>query len=173
MNGLESLRIDLKSLQEGLRVFENDLDSAFFEALGGQEVNGGRLHVSLSIRKASGFFDLTSRIEGSVVVACDLCLEEMVLPIETENHIIVKYGSEDTMEDDVVTVAEGEGILDMSWLVYEFITLAIPIRHVHAPGKCNPVMAKVLEELSSDRSSDEESGGAMDSRWNELLKLKD
>ncbi|MDD7319133.1 MAG: DUF177 domain-containing protein [Prevotella sp.] len=173
MNGLESLRIDLKSLQEGVNVFETDLDGAFFEALGGQEVSGGRLHVSLSIRKASGFFDLTSRISGFVSVACDLCLDEMEMPVDTENHIVVKYGSEEAAEDDVVTVAEDEGILDMSWLVYEFVTLAIPIRHVHAPGKCNPVMAQVLEELSSDRSSDEESGGAIDSRWSELLKLKD
>ena len=77
------------------------------------------------------------------------------------------------MDDDVVTVDENEGILDASWLVYEFIVLAIPIRHVHAPGKCDPAMTKVLEELSSDRSSGEESGGAVDSRWSELLKLKD
>ncbi|RRD02294.1 YceD family protein [Prevotella sp. OH937_COT-195] len=173
MNVLETLRIDLKRVHEGVNVFESDLDDAFFEAVDSREVNGGRLHVSLSVRKMSGFFDLVSKVYGVVDVACDLCLERMELPIKAENHLVVKYGSEETMEDDVVTVEEKEGILDMSWLVYEFITLAMPIRHVHAPGKCNPVMANVLEELSSDRSSDGESGVEIDSRWSELLKLKD
>ena len=173
MNVLEPLRIDLKGLHEGGNVFEADLDDAFFEAVGSREVSGGRLHVSLSVRQTSGFFDLTSHVAGVVRVACGLCLEDMDLPIEADNHVTVRLGSRETMDDDVVTVDENEGILDASWLVYEFIVLAIPIRHVHAPGKCDPAMTKVLEELSSDRSSGEESGGAVDSRWSELLKLKD
>jgi uncharacterized metal-binding protein YceD (DUF177 family) len=60
----------------------------------------------------------------------------------------------------------------MSWLIYEFIVLAIPIKHVHAPGKCNPAMSQVLEELSADRSSDEVSNQPIDPRWSALEKLK-
>jgi uncharacterized metal-binding protein YceD (DUF177 family) len=173
MSGLESLRIDLKGLKEDVNVFESDLDDTFFEALDSQEVRGGRLHVSLSIRKASGFYDLTSHVAGTVRVACDLCLDDMDEAIDTENRLVVKLGSEDSIDDDVVTVDENEGILDMSWLVYEFVTLSLPIKHVHAPGKCNPAMTEVLERLSSDRSRDEGSSSEIDSRWSELLKLKD
>lgn len=173
MSGLESLRIDLKGLHEGVNVFESDLDDEFFEALDSQEVHGGQLHVSLSIRKASGFYDLTSHVSGVVSVACDLCLDDMEQAVESDNRLVVKLGSEDSIEDDVVTVDENEGILDMSWLVYEFIMLSIPIKHVHAPGKCNPAMTEMLDRLSSDRSSDEGSSGTIDSRWSELLKLKD
>lgn len=173
MSGLESLRIDLKGLHEGVNVFESDLDDEFFEALDSQEVHGGQLHVSLSIRKTSGFYDLTSHISGIVSVACDLCLDDMEQAVESDNRLVVKLGSEDSIEDDVVTVDENEGILDMSWLVYEFIMLSIPIKHVHAPGKCNPAMTEMLDRLSSDRSSDEGSSGTIDSRWSELLKLKD
>lgn len=173
MSGLESLRIDLKGLHEGVNVFESDLDDEFFEALDSQEVHGGQLHVSLSIRKTSGFYDLTSHISGIVSVACDLCLDDMEQAVESDNRLVVKLGSEDSIEDDVVAVDENEGILDMSWLVYEFIMLSIPIKHVHAPGKCNPAMTEMLDRLSSDRSSDEGSSGAIDSRWSELLKLKD
>lgn len=173
MSGLESLRIDLTGLREGVNVFECDLDDEFFEALDSQEVHGGQLHVSLSIRKASGFYDLTSHVSGVVSVACDLCLDDMEQAVESDNRLVVKLGSEDSIEDDVVTVDENEGILDMSWLVYEFIMLSIPIKHVHAPGKCNPAMTEMLDRLSSDRSSDEGSSGTIDSRWSELLKLKD
>ena len=86
--------------------------------------------------------------------------------------MVVKLGTVNSEEDDVIVVDEDEGILDTSWLIYESIVLAIPIKHVHAPGKCNPVMSKALEELSADRSSDEESDQPVDPRWSALLKLK-
>ncbi|HEY9551581.1 MAG TPA: DUF177 domain-containing protein, partial [Prevotella sp.] len=48
-----------------------------------------------------------------------------------------------------------------------------PIRHVHAPGKCNPAMMKLLQEHSAARSSEvEEEKTAIDPRWGELMKLK-
>jgi uncharacterized metal-binding protein YceD (DUF177 family) len=99
----------------------------------------------------------------------------MEQPVETDNRLIVKLGSEASEEDDMIVVDENEGILDMSWIIYEFIVLAIPIRHVHAPGKCNPAMTQALEELSADRSSDEESNQSSDPRWDKLktLNIKD
>jgi uncharacterized metal-binding protein YceD (DUF177 family) len=96
----------------------------------------------------------------------------MEQPVESDNRLIVKLGSEASEEDDMIVVDENEGILDMSWIIYEFIVLAIPIRHVHAPGKCNPAMTQALEELSADRSSDEESSQAIDPRWEKLKNLK-
>ena len=96
----------------------------------------------------------------------------MEQPIETDNRLVVKLGSTNSEEDDTVMVDENEGILDTSWYIYEFIALAIPIQHVHAPGKCNPAMTKALEELSADRSGDEESSQAVDPRWEKLKDLK-
>ena len=97
----------------------------------------------------------------------------MEQPIETDNRLVVKLGSTNSEDDDTVIVDENEGILDTSWYIYEFIALAIPIQHVHATGKCNPAMTKALEELSADRSGDEESSQAIDPRWEALLKLKE
>ena len=151
---------------------EFDLDKAFFEALDETEVESGSLHVSLSIRKASGFFELLFHTVGTVDITCDRCLDLMEQPIETDNRLVVKLGSTNSEEDDTVMVDENEGILDTSWYIYEFIALAIPIQHVHAPGKCNPAMTKALEELSADRSGDEESSQAIDPRWEALLKVK-
>ena len=172
MCSLEFLKIDLKSLKEEETSLEFDLDDTYFEALDDAEVKKGSLHVSVSIRKATGFFELLFHTAGTVIIPCDRCLDDMDLPVETENRLVVKLGSEYSEEDDVIVVSENEGILDMSWLIYEFVALVIPIRHVHAPGKCNTAMTEVLEELSADRSSDEESDQLVDPRWSELLKLK-
>ena len=173
MNSLELLKIDLKGLTDEETSLAFDLDDTYFEALDGADVKRGSLHVSVSIRKATGFFELQFHTVGTVVVPCDRCLDDMDQPVETSNRLVVKFGSEYSEEDDIIVVPEDEGILDTSWIIYEFVALVIPIRHVHAPGKCNPAMTKALEELSADRSSDEESSQAVDPRWEKLLKLKE
>ena len=171
MCSLERFKIDLKGLTDETTVLEWDLDNSFFGALDQTEVEGGALHVSLSIRKASGFFELLFHTVGTIDIACDRCLDLMEQPIETDNRLVVKLGSKDSEDDETVIVDEDEGILDTSWFIYEFIALAIPIQHVHATGKCNPAMTKALEELSADRSGDEESDQAIDPRWEALKKL--
>ena len=172
MCSLESLKIDLKGLNEEETLLEFDLSDNYFEALDGAETKRGSLHVSVSIRKATGFFEFNFHTAGTVIIPCDRCLDDMEQSVETDNRLIVKFGSETSEEDDMIVVNEDEGILDMSWIIYEFIVLAIPIRHVHAPGKCNPAMTQALEELSADRSSDEESSQTIDPRWEALLKLR-
>ena len=172
MCSLERFKINLKGLTDETTVLEWDLDNSFFGALDQTEVEGGALHVSLSIRKASGFFELLFHTVGTIDIACDRCLDLMEQPIETDNHLTVKLGSTASEDDDTVTVDEDEGILDTSWLIFEFVALAIPIQHVHATGKCNPAMTKALEELSADRSGDEESTQAIDPRWEKLKNLK-
>ena len=172
MCSLEQFKIDLKNQKDEVSTLDFDLDNLFFAALDGSEVKQGALHVSVSIRKTIGFYELLFHTEGTVTVTCDRCLDDMSQLIETENRLVVKLGAAYSEEDDVITVSEDEGILDVSWLIYEFIVLAIPIKHVHAPGKCNPAMSQVLEELSADRSSDEVSDQPIDPRWSALFKLK-
>ena len=172
MNSLEQLKLDLKSLVSEETTLAFDLDDTYFEALDGAEVKRGSLHVSVSIRKATGFFELLFHTEGTVIVPCDRCLDDMEQSVETDNRLVVKLGSEYSEEDDIIVVPEDEGILDIAWIIYEFVALVIPIRHVHASGKCNPAMTKALEELSADRSSDEESAQPIDPRWEKLKNLK-
>ena len=171
MCSLEHFKINLKGLTDEVTTLEYDLDNRFFDALDGSELKAGVLHVSVSIRKATGFYELLFHTEGTVTVSCDRCLDDMDQPIVADNRLIAKLGAAYSEEDDVVTLPEDEGIIDMSWLIYEFVVLAIPVKHVHAPGKCNPAMSKVLEELSADRSSDEATTQPIDPRWSKLATL--
>ena len=74
--------------------------------------------------------------------------------------------------------------------MYEFIALAIPMKHVHAPGKCNKTMtgklSKHLRNNADEESDDafesvgggddivvEEAEEQIDPRWNELKKILD
>ena len=172
MCSLEQLKIDLKGLKEDEKVLTFDLGDDFFEALDGSQVEHGLLHVSVSIRKMTGFFELSFHTEGTVTVSCDRCLDDMEQPIGADNRLVVKLGDTYSDDDDTLTINEDEGILDLSWLIYEFIMLAIPIKHVHAPGKCNSAMTQKLDELSGAVRSSKEEAGMVDPRWEALSKLK-
>ena len=172
MCSLESYKVDLKGVKDETMSLDFDLNDDFFRALDGSQLEQGALHVSVSIRKMAGFFELLFHTHGSVVVTCDRCLDNMDQPIDTDNKLLVKLGDTYSEDDDTVTIDENEGILDMSWFIYEFIMLAIPIKHVHAPGKCNSAMTQKLEELSGAVRSGEEGAEAIDPRWSALLKLK-
>ena len=171
MCDLECLKVDLKGLKDDDTSLVFDLDDTYFGALDQAEVKKGSLHVSVSIRKASGFYEILIHEAGTVIIPCDRCLDDMELPVDTDSRLTVRLGSKDSEDGDTIVVDENEGILDLTWIIYESVALAIPIRHVHAPGKCNTAMTEVLEELSADRSSDEESDQAIDPRWEKLKRL--
>ena len=171
MCDLECLKVDLKGLKDDETSLVFDLDDTYFGTLDQAEVKKGSLHVSVSLRKASGFFEILIHEAGTVIIPCDRCLDDMEQLVDTDSRLTVRLGSEDSEDGDTIVVAENEGILDLTWIIYESVALAIPIRHVHAPGKCNTAMTEVLEELSADRSSDEESDQAIDPRWEKLKRL--
>ena len=93
MCSLEQFKIDLKNQKDEVRTLDFDLDNLFFAALDGSEVKQGALHVSVSIRKTIGFYELLFHTEGTVTVTCDRCLDDMSQPIEADNRLVVKLGA--------------------------------------------------------------------------------
>ena len=172
MYSQESLKIDLAALKEGVTVFEYDLGDDYFEAVEAPEVRRGEVHVSVNVNRSGGVFRISVHTEGTVHVPCDVCLDDMEQAVSADNTLTARIGEEYSEDEDIITVGKEEPLLDISWFVYEFIALSIPIRHVHAPGKCNPAMIKVLEEHSAARSGEGDAEEPVDSRWSELEKLK-
>lgn len=170
MEFLDQFRIDLKAVED-VEERHYDVTDEFFAALDTPEVSRGKVAVDLQIRKVAGAFELLFHTEGTVVVACDLCLDDMDQPIDSDNQLLVKLGQENSEDDELIVVDENEGILDAAWFIYEFIALAIPIRHVHAPGKCNAAMTETLKKLSATRSGNGDGTQTMDPRWGKLREL--
>ena len=186
MGKFELYTIDLKNLTPGTHEFEYLLEDKFFVDIDGNEVHKGHVHVQLAVKKSSVAFELNFQIAGTVIIPCDRCLDDMELPIETQDKLIVKFGKEYAEEsDEIVIVPEEEGTINVAWFIYEFIALAIPIKHVHAAGKCNKAMAAKLrqhtaisrDDLSepldegSEEVSDEQDASVSDPRWDALKGL--
>ena len=165
--------------------YEFQLDNQFFADLDAPEVQKGAVNVSLKVRKTSGVYQLDFHTEGKVIVICDRCLDEMEQFIETDDQLKVKLGAEFSEIDDIVVVPEEDGYINVAWFIYEFIALSIPMKHVHAPGKCNKDMvSKLSKHLRVKKDEDDEMDNVeestldnesqeIDPRWNELKKILD
>ena len=182
LDTIERYIIDLKALHDDNAHFEYNVNDDFFAMLDTSEFQKGQVHVSIDVKKMVDSFDIIFQINGQVVVICDRCLDEMNQEVSSTNRLRVKFGSEYTdAGDDVVIVPEDEGSINVAWFIYEFIALAIPIRHVHAEGDCNPEMMQKLKshlsyELAEDNDSSDDlmaSEKPMDPRWNDLKNLLD
>ena len=172
MCSMDIFDIDLRDLDNGLTEKSFDLDNSFFEAVEAPTVRKGSLHVEMSVFRSADEFEFKFEVRGTAVVPCDRCLDDMDLDINTTGTLTAVLSENENSEDeDVVTVDKKEGILSVAWYICEFIELAIPIKHVHAPGKCNHAMIEKLNEYSATRSSDE-ADGEIDPRWNKLKELK-
>ena len=177
---MKKYQIDLKNLSPAKTYkFDYLLDNDFFERVDGPEVRKGKVNVSLSVVRVSTDFELDFRINGTVTVTCDRCLDELEIPIETINRLMVTFGvMYAETSDERIIVSEEEGFINIAWYMYEFIALAIPLKHVHAPGGCNEVMASKLRELSVDVLTDDDDGSTtenhrqdVDPRWDKLRHL--
>lgn len=172
MDRLDSYKVDLKGMSSDAASYQWQVDDRFFDAVQGPEIRQGQLDVALSVRRVQEVYELRFTLSGTVKVECDRCLEYMDVPIETESTLRIKLGAEYDDDGDTVVVPENDGTLDVSWHIYEFAALSIPVRHVHPEGQCNETMAAKLDSMtaSSDSGDGEE---RTDHRWDELKRILD
>ena len=169
MDVLDSYKIDLKNMRTDVAEYQFALDDAFFEAVEGTLVKSGKADADLKIRESGGAYVFTFHIKGTVHVPCDRCLDDMDVEIETERMLTVKLGDEYADEGDMMILPYEDAILNVAWIIYEFIVLEVPLTHVHEPGHCNVEMMEALaahlvtssekpdgseEEKSADEESD-------------------
>lgn len=147
-------------MKSDIQEIEYLIDNQFFTNIDGDDIQKGKVKVNLTVKKLPMMFELNFVIEGTIMIPCDRCLDDMDLPVSTTNKLIVKLGKDYSEEsDEIVVIPELEGIINLAWFIYEFIVLTIPIKHVHAPGKCNKSMTSKLKK-HSPKSEDGEDFGA-------------
>lgn len=182
MGKFDAYNIQLKALPIGKSVVEYHLDHSFFALLEDVDVQKGEVDVKINITRDTKQSELNFELEGKVVVTCDRCLEDMDQRIKTTGHLIVRLGKEFKDDgDEIVVVPEEQGIINVSWFLYEFIELAIPIKHVHPFGLCNQGMSNKLKEHITVDANDEDfvggeeetesTEGGNDPRWDALKGL--
>ncbi len=185
MNKLALYTLPLKTLSVGEHTFHYKLDNDFFSAVEGPEISEGDVDVELHVIKNNLNVDLTFFLEGTIQVNCNRCLEPMPMEIDSEEHLIVKFGENYSEEsDELIVISEDEGTLNIAWLMYEFLALAIPIAHSHQEGECNEEMINAYkrvrvrslgddDEDEDDDDTEVRENDKVDPRWEALKNIID
>lgn len=182
--------LPLKSLPQGEHTFSFKLGKQFFVDMESSDIRDADLTVDVVVRHANDLYDLDFHVTGEVTVLCDRCLDEMPWPIDATYRISVKYG--DAYRDDsdkLLEIPDNVNELNVAYMIYDTVSLAIPIKHVHPLGKCNRQMSAMLrkhrartndpdadleEELLDgidDAEPTDDSPAGNDPRWNALKDL--
>lgn len=170
MNYLKDFKIPFKGLSIGVHNYQWTIDKKFFEAIENPEFEDSNLAIAMNLDKQERIMVLTFSIQGKVDVICDRCLEDLEIPVDVQEEIFVKFGTEREEEDDnVIILPESEYQIDVSQMINEFITLAMPLKKAHKEDEngvvgCNKDVIKKLEEHSRKKTTDP--------RWDKLKDIK-
>ena len=127
--------IDLSRLPLGTHLFEIQLDDDFFASLEKSEVLSGTVSATATLNLREEDYQLDIAVHGTVFVVCDRCLDPMAIEINANDEMSASL-------NDAAELPNGE--IDLSWLVYEIVSINIPIVHSHQPGECNEQMELLL-----------------------------
>ncbi len=171
MKYLNHYLIPFVGLSIGRHEFKFEADRQFFSCFESSEIHEGNVTITVYLDKKSTHLELDFHLEGTVKVMCDRCIEMFDQPVESEDRLIVKFGTEEFENtDEILVLPHGAHEVSIAQPVYEFINLAVPPRRVHPEGGCNPEILKHLEKYKSDADDDDDFSG--DPRWDALKDIK-
>ena len=128
---LQPFVVKLTALAPGTSHFTWHAGAEFFEKFGNAEILDADLEVTADVRNHGLTAEAACEIAGTVTVACDRCLEDLVLPVETS------FEESYTPEGDE---------LDLGQDVYDFVCISLPLQRVHPEGECNQETTKYLSK---------------------------
>lgn len=181
MKDLKEFDISFIGLKEGIHQFEYTIDKKFFDFFNYDEFYDSNVKVVLSFLKNTTIFEFDFAFTGWVEVACDVTTELFHQPIETDIHLIVKFGDEYNDEnEELLIIPYSENKINVAQYIYEAIVLAVPIKRVHPGVIDGSLHSEVLEKLKEfeikeeDQEEQQEENKAKenDPRWNKLKNLQ-
>ncbi len=151
MDATKGYSIAYKGLKNGVHDFSFKVGGVFFEAFGSTEIKDGDCGVEVVCAKSETQLALDVAIRGSVVVACDRCLEDCRVPVGFEGRLLVKFSGEPLEYDgEVLWLSPGEDEADLAQYIYESIVLSLPYQRVHPEGGCDPEMLRRFRIVSGE-----------------------
>lgn len=128
---LQPFVVSLPDLGGGPKLFEWRAGHEFFESFGNTEILDADIVVTARVSDRGFTVKADCEIHGSVTVACDRCLEDLVIPV-------------DASFEETYTPESGE--LDLGQDVYDYVCISIPLQRTHPEGECNVETTKYLCE---------------------------
>lgn len=173
MSGLSKYCIDIVSLKNQEYQFEYKIEPSFFRHFEGSEIEKCSFDCLVVLHKTYGFIEAKFNVRGFVELECDRSLDKFNHSIDIDRRMIFKFGDEDReIDDEVEMIGRDRQSIDMSQFLFEFISMAIPMKKLH-PRYLNEEQTDEELYFSSENVDLENLKEEIDPRWEALKKLRD
>lgn len=150
MENVSDYIIVFKGLSNAKHSFRFEIGDAFFQMFEGAEIEHGSLVTEVLLDKQSACMQMKINIKGTVEVACDRCLDNLILPINTDGELVVRFGNSNGSnpdDDDLIVLDPSEGEINLSQYIFDSINVSLPLQRIHSDGQCNPEMIEKLQHF--------------------------
>ncbi|MFA8301379.1 MAG: DUF177 domain-containing protein [Hyphomicrobiales bacterium] len=171
MKSLKDYIIPFRGLKIGVHNFKFDINKELFEFFESSEVIDAKVKALVEMERKETMLILNFKLHGQLKLQCSRCLGDLDFPVEAEETLYIKFGSEEADEgsDDIRVLSDKDNDLDISKDVYEYIMLQVPFQVLHPDDEdgestCDPAILERLQGFSKENT--------IDPRWEALNKLK-
>ena len=171
MRGLKEFQIDIISLAFKLHEYEFKIDNRLFGLYEHSLIEKGSGNCKLFLNKTETMMTLTFEIDAQVELVCDRSLDLFDYPIHLKETLIIKFGEENySLSEDVLVIKDDTPTIGVDEYIYEFISLAVPLKKLHPRYEATEdEQPDLIYTSTKDDESDVEQS---DPRWDALKKLK-
>lgn len=174
---MRAFKINITGLSNKVHEFDFQIGDDFFRHYGKDSglISEGNLTARVILDKRETMIESRFLIEGTVKLICDRSLDPFQYPMKIDRMMIFKYGdAEEELSDEIIIISREADSLELGQPMYEFISLAIPMKKLHPRYQEEPdddSEGKIIYS-SGSTVNDEEAGDDVDPRWEKLKKLK-
>ena len=170
----KNYKIDIYGLKNGSHEYEFEFDQSLFENFENRLIDAGSGRCAVTLLKKDTLIELDFSITGTLELTCDRSMELFDHPIQLSEVLILKYGDVfDDSRDDFWIIPNTEQSINISHVLYEYLTLAVPMKKLHPKFQDEEDDQMELVYSSEDHidESDNEEN-EVDPRWNALKNIK-
>lgn len=161
--------VNIVGLSTKAHTFDFRIGDEFFGQYGTEILSGGEFEVKVVLDKHETFIDADFSITGKAKLVCDRSLEPFDEPVKINRKVMFKYGDEPSeLTDEIIIIARDQQSLELGQLIYEFISLEIPIKKLHPRFRNEDDDGEGKIVYKSEEGDKKE----IDPRWEKLKKLK-
>jgi Predicted metal-binding, possibly nucleic acid-binding protein len=166
----EDYKISLAIAEKQSQEYDFEVDGSMFKENTSDDIIDAHVSVKALLVSIEGQKRIDFRFKGFMIVPCDRCLEPLEVKIEQKSVLYLRnlgqQISDQTEDEDVLSVASYERELDLSHYIYETILLCKPMQCVHKKGECSKEM---IEKLKAENNAHDKE---IDPRWEALRNIK-
>lgn len=173
---MKAFSINILGLSNKQHQFDYQVGEEFFRHYGNGIVSEGELDVVVTLDKRETMIEARFEIKGNVKLICDRSLDPFQYPLKLDKKVIFKFGdANEELSDEIIMIHRDSDHLELGQYIYEFISLAIPMKKLHPryEGELDledESEGKIIYTSGSD--SDDKGDEDIDPRWEQLKKLK-